>query len=549
MGSILIDDKEANNSLSKVEKKSEGVGKKLGSMIGTAAKWGAGVALGAGAVVGGMVALGNKVGNIADKILDLESITGMGTTAIQEWRKVAEVAGTAEDAMANASIKFTKSLDTMSVEGHKGQEALSALGLSLEDIENMSADERMNAISTALAGVEDKTDRATIGADLFGGTWKEIAPIVDLGTEAMNKAKDSANIISEEDLKKANDFRISVADMKDQVSFFVTEIGIKLLPMLQSMFDWVQAHMPQIKAVTEMVFRGIGTAITFAIEWVRKIIDWFRNMKTDGESQFGELFSMVKEYLGLIVEGVQAFIALFMEFWDKYGENIVAVLKAAFDLIMTILKVALDIVMDVFKIFIALFKGDWEGLWQGVKDLFATIWNGIGDILVAAFKLIIEQAKLYLNILGDSISKIFMGIKEGILGIWDGIVKGIKGYINLILDGMNFMIKQMNKISFSIPDWVPKVGGKSFGINIPKIPMLAEGGNILDDGSVMVGEQGPEILSDMKGARVTPLEKSNNQDKYIIIENYMDGKKIGESVARPLGQMAQSRGRGLGLAT
>jgi len=119
--------------------------------------------------------------------------------------KAAEVAGVATDAMTNASTKFTKALDTMSVEGHKGQEALEAIGLSLSDIENMSADERMNVLTEALAGVDDKTERATLGADLFGGTWKEIAPIVDLGTEAMNKAKDSANIISEGDLVKANE--------------------------------------------------------------------------------------------------------------------------------------------------------------------------------------------------------------------------------------------------------------------------------------------------------------------------------------------------------
>ena len=34
----------------------------------------------------------------------------------------------------------------------------------------------------------------------------------------------------------------------------------------------------------------------------------------------------------------------------------------------------------------------------------------------------------------------------------------------------------MNKISFDVPDWVPGIGGKSFGINIPEIPKLAKGG-------------------------------------------------------------------------
>lgn len=43
----------------------------------------------------------------------------------------------------------------------------------------------------------------------------------------------------------------------------------------------------------------------------------------------------------------------------------------------------------------------------------------------------------------------------------------------------------------------------------PKTPGLAEGGTIVGEGSVMVGENGPEILSAKPGATVTPLSKIN----------------------------------------
>jgi hypothetical protein len=52
------------------------------------------------------------------------------------------------------------------------------------------------------------------------------------------------------------------------------------------------------------------------------------------------------------------------------------------------------------------------------------------------------------------------------------------------------------------------MGGQVYGFSVPNIPALEKGGNIEDDGSVLVGESGPEILSGIRGARVTPLDKS-----------------------------------------
>jgi hypothetical protein len=546
-GSILIDDKEANNSLSKVEKKTGGVGKKLGSMIGTAAKVGAGIAAGAGVAIGGMVALGLKVGNAADEILDLNSITGMSTDNLQKWRKAAEVAGVATDAVAKTSEKFTKSLSGMTGESNKGNLAMQELGFSLEQIQGMSADERMNALTDALSGVEDKTRRAELGSDLFAGTWSDIAPIVDLGTEAMNRAKDSANIISEEDLKKANDFRISVANMKDQVSFFVTEIGIALLPMLQGMFDWIQGQMPVIRETMKVVFEAINIAIQTAITWIQTIVDkmksWFDESNITLESLketfflyldlikervqfvFDTLWEIISKILELVVPYVQEKLAVLQKYWDENGEAIMKAVDNAFKLIKGIVEFIMPILIEVIE----------------------TAWNIISGVFDGAFKAIGGLLDIFIGVFTGDWTRAWEGVKQVFEGIWDGIVAGLKGSVNLIITALNVMIRGINKLSIKIPDWVPGFGGKEWGINIPQIPKLAEGGNILDNGSVMVGEEGPEILSNMKGAKVTPLDKVS-QPEYIIIENYMDGKKIGESVARPLGNISTNRGRSVGLA-
>lgn len=96
--------------------------------------------------------------------------------------------------------------------------------------------------------------------------------------------------------------------------------------------------------------------------------------------------------------------------------------------------------------------------------------------------------------LRDGVLGAFRGIQSKMSGIWSGIWNTIKGFINRIIGGMNGMIRGMNKLSFKAPDWVPGMGGKSFGINIPNIPKLAKGGIIDQPTVAMVGEAGKEAV-------------------------------------------------------
>jgi len=93
----------------------------------------------------------------------------------------------------------------------------------------------------------------------------------------------------------------------------------------------------------------------------------------------------------------------------------------------------------------------------------------------------------------------------------------IIGALNGLIDGLNWVISGINKISFKIPDWVPGIGGKSVGFNIGqigKIAYLAQGG-ILERGSAIVGERGPELLTMMGDrAMVQPLTNNTTNQNY-----------------------------------
>jgi hypothetical protein len=82
-----------------------------------------------------------------------------------------------------------------------------------------------------------------------------------------------------------------------------------------------------------------------------------------------------------------------------------------------------------------------------------------------------------------------------LMGIWDALVnhgdevwQGLKiqfkegvnfliglaeSWANSWVKAVNVILGALNKIKFSIPSWVPGIGGKSFGINIPLVPEVA----------------------------------------------------------------------------
>ena len=90
-----------------------------------------------------------------------------------------------------------------------------------------------------------------------------------------------------------------------------------------------------------------------------------------------------------------------------------------------------------------------------------------------------------------------------------GPIKLIIGFVNSMIgaieNGINFVVRGMNNLQFDVPDWVPGIGGETFGfdlneISLPRIPQLARGG-VLEKGQV-------GLLEGNGAEAVVPLEKN-----------------------------------------
>ena len=71
-------------------------------------------------------------------------------------------------------------------------------------------------------------------------------------------------------------------------------------------------------------------------------------------------------------------------------------------------------------------------------------------------------------------------MESGLEGSGNGTIGTINGVLRGAEKAVNFLVSAMNSIRFTIPSWVPVLGGKTFGFNLkpitaPSIPALAKG--------------------------------------------------------------------------
>lgn len=155
---------------------------------------------------------------------------------------------------------------------------------------------------------------------------------------------------------------------------------------------------------------------------------------------------------------------------------------------------------------------------------------------------------------------------DGIVGTFKKVFEKLEGYakapLNAVIKMVNSVIKGMNKLSFDIPDWVPGVGGESFGVNIPTIPMLAKGGIVDAPTLAMVGEagkeavvplenntQGLDLLAEKLMGRLGGVQggssdnSSNIGDRPIIINLEVGGSQFGRAVIDGLNKMSRQTGK------
>ena len=385
-GSILIDDKEAINSLNKTEKQAKENEKALSNLGKQAGEFGKKLAIGAGIAVTALGGLVMKSAEAADRIDKMSQKLGLTREAFQKWDYVLGQNGISIDSLQGGLKTLTNMSDDMMKGNKKATESFAKLGISMEDIKGKSQTEIFEMTVKALQGMEEGTERAALANDLLGRSGTELAPLLNQSAEATEQLKNRASelglVLSDEAIDSGVVFGDTLDDMKKSIGAMATEIGITVMPIVQKFLDWVMENMPTIKEVMGNVFGAIADAI----KWVSDNAGWLIPILAGVLGGFVALkiIGIISTLLGIfnaIMGAAAAAGGLFNLVmlanpltWVVLG--IVAVIAAITLLIMNFDKV----------------KAAASKLWDGIKDIFGKIGSFVKGIF-DGFKNIIKLPK------------------------------------------------------------------------------------------------------------------------------------------------------------
>lgn len=251
--------------------------------------------------------------------------------------------------------------------------------------------------------------------------------------------------------------------------------GQRLAKSLQPVFNALKKTWNSVKKTIIDGVQAIWSRFTAAVAKIRKPINSIRKQFNElTQTQAFKVFvtfmkdnfvARIKTYLS-VLEGV------FTAVWSA----ITGIISAAIDTIGGVINGLLEIFNGLITFLTGFFTGNWRQAWEGVKQIFKGVFDTIGAIA--------------------------------------------KGVMNAVISVINGAINGINRIKVNIPDWVPKVGGRSFGVNLPTIPKLEVGTPSWIGGLAMMNEKGGEIVDLPRGSRVYPHDES-------VRRAYNDGRRSG----------------------
>lgn len=395
-----------------------------------------------------------------------------------------------------------------------------------------TAKEAFNEVIKGLASMDDPVAQSTAGVNLFGTMWEDLGPQVitsmSTASDAIDKSRESVEELAN---VKYDTLSGALGGLWRTIQVDVLQpIGNQLIPYVTKGINAIQKFTDKwnklgpatqktivkfaaVAAAAGPVLLGFGkvsTGIGILVSDTGKIGSVLK--KLTGASGFSGLAKVMTGPFGIAAAAVAATALLiyknwdriapilqkigdrFVEFWQtvkpqlepfiEFVEKIASYLKETFGPVVEeifnfagefivgtfdTIGVAIDALLTMFEGIISflsgVFKTDWESVWNGCKEFVGTAFSGLADM--------------------------------------------VKVPINAVISIVNGAISKINSIHFTVPEWVPGIGGKGWeGLNIPQIPTLAKGTDNWQGGIVQISERGGEIVDLPSGSRVYPHDES-----------------------------------------
>ena len=461
------------------------------------------------ASMGKVIPLASTLGVEQERLFGaMATLTGVtGSTAEVVTQLKATMQG-----FLSPSKNMTAALESLGYES--GQALLESEGLqgALEALKGA-----VNNDELAFAGLFSSVEAQTAVLAMAGNQSENLAS----KTAEMYEATGAANAAFE---KQTDTLAYDIQMIKNLGANFLTQLGTNILPYVREL---AEAALPLVTTALERagdyVTGTIIPAAKTAVGWVKENKDMiltlakaagvavatFKTLQTAGRAvsafkslntifsagvKNGGAFGTVIKLLGgkftVIIAVVAAVAAAFMVLWNR-SEKFRTAVMGIWQQVQPLLQAMGNMVTMVGTALAPVLSNLANTVLAGLETAFVALSPYIQSVIGILTNLI----EFVTNVFSGNWSAAWQNIVNIFGNVFGMIVNLAKVPINAVISAINWVLSKINSISVTIPDWVPGVGGKTLGFNIPTIPALAAGGVATAPTLAMIGEGGePEAV-------------------------------------------------------
>lgn len=489
-----LDSSEYEKGLSSAEKQGAGFGKGLAS----AAKTGvAAVAAVGTAAVGAGAALVKGAGDVAsygDNIDKMSQKVGISAEAYQEWDAVLQHSGASAGSLRAV-------MRTLSAQAQQNAEEFTALGISEDEVANLSKEDLFAKVIEGLQGMEEGTERTAIASKLLGRGAMEFGALLNTSAEDTQAMRDRVHelggVMSDEAVKASAKFQDTLQDLSTGFDGLKRNLMADFLPSITTVMD----------GITSILAGDTDEGVEQMSEGIKQTVD-----------NIAQLLPKITEVAVPVLEAIG---------------------KALIDNLPVILPVLTDLVMDLSDMIVQ----NLPLLVDTAMQMILTISQGIVDSLPTLIPTIVEVVLQVVDTILDNIDllvdaaiAITVALAEGIIDNLPKLIEKAPVIIAKLVEaiGRNLpklaeaALQIMVKLVEGIVTNFPMIVSAAFDIIETLIGGLEQSFlNLIDIGAKIIDKVAEGIAKAIDGAKQWGAD---------LIDNFISGitggiGKIGEAVS------------------
>lgn len=418
---LKLDTSDYDKGLNNAEKNTKSVKDALSSAGKTFASIGAGIGVAGGA----LFAFANNSAQSADEIDKMSQKLGLSAQAYQEWDYVMQLCGTDINSMTAGMKTLVNKFEDAKSGSESSAKMFEQLGLSMEDIQDLSQEDLFALVISSLQNMEDNTERAALANDLLGRSSSELRPLLNQTSEATQEQiqalHDMGGVMSDDAVKNGAAFQDSLTSLKSAFGGVTNSLAAELIPNITSMadkitefissgglqtfLDTMEKLLPVIAGVTgaiiaykgAMAISGLITALTAA---------------TEGQTLAQAALNLVMNanpfvLVATVVLGLVAAIGTLWATNEDFRNKVIEIWTAIKDFFAGVFGDWKDLIESLPQIF--------SEVWDSVKKTATEVWEAISKFISGIF----EGIKKAAGVVRDFIGTAFTNAKQKAVNGWN----------------------------------------------------------------------------------------------------------------------------------